>query len=129
MRLPGRHIPPPLSRLGRATPCGRDSNSSRTAGWRLLRLVPLPDPAPSGRGCYAASTAAESPTSPFARAAEKPVRERGKIFNTLSDRSNKEAAASAEKAVPVAAGKKDAKAETNDDDDWGAVPAFLRRKK
>jgi cell division protein FtsZ len=76
----------------------------------------------------AASSAAES-SSPFVKAAEKPVRERGKIFNTLSDRSNKEAAASAEKSVPVAAGKKEVKPETNDDDDWGAVPAFLRRSR
>ncbi len=81
-------------------------------------------------GHHAAAVAAES-TSPFARAAEKaPVKERGRIFNTLTNRENKEAAPTAEKPEPISPAKKEAaKPEVNDDDDWGAVPAFLRRSR
>jgi cell division protein FtsZ len=80
----------------------------------------------------ASSAVAESSASPFARSTDKPVKERGKIFNALTDRNKdaKEAASAAEKVAPVAVSKKDAaKIESNDDDDWGAVPAFLRRSR
>lgn len=60
---------------------------------------------------------------------------RGKIFNSLPSRK-----ADPEKATPVASDSKDSAPKTrdpkpvdpsdeNDDDDWGAVPAFLRRSK
>ncbi len=45
----------------------------------------------------------------------------GKIFNTLSDKRD----IKNDKPEP----KKDAKPATDDDDDWGAVPAFLRRSR
>lgn len=55
-------------------------------------------------------------------AAEKAERpEKGKIYNTMSD-VKREAVAQTEKA--------EAKKETkDDDDDWGAIPAFLRRSR
>jgi cell division protein FtsZ len=68
----------------------------------------------------------ESPAGPFAKAAEKGGKERGKIFNTLTDRSKE--GVSAEKTDALT-GKKNTQPETNDDDDWGAVPAFLRRSR
>ena len=58
--------------------------------------------------------------------AERPAR--GKIFNTLSGESRREREAVAEK--PVEAKKKAEPVEAkNDDDDWGAIPAFLRRSR
>ncbi len=76
----------------------------------------------------------EATASPFARGAERPaVKERGKIFNTFSDlRKEKEAAPAAIKAESASMARKEAKSEkpeANDDDDWGAVPAFLRRSR
>jgi hypothetical protein len=50
----------------------------------------------------------------------------------LTDRNKdaKEAASATDKTEPAAVSKKDAaKIESNDDDDWGAVPAFLRRSR
>jgi len=63
-----------------------------------------------------------------AKAGDKaPVKERGKIFNVLSGGREAPAPAAADKAAEV---RKDAvKPEANDDDDWGAVPAFLRRSR
>jgi cell division protein FtsZ len=81
-------------------------------------------------GSPISASATEASSSQFAKASEKPVKERGKIFNSLTDRGNKEAA-SAEKAQPTVASpaKKEAPKVDNDDDDWGAVPAFLRRSR
>ena len=49
--------------------------------------------------------------------------EKGKIYNPKPEPKN--AAAVAEKSTE----KKDVRPAENDDDDWGAVPAFLRRSR
>jgi len=53
--------------------------------------------------------------------------ERGRIFNSLGS-SSKEREPVAARAVDLNA-KKDKDATKDDDDDWGAVPAFLRRSR
>jgi len=64
----------------------------------------------------------ESPAVP-----EREERGRGRIFNSLSSVLN----SPADKAVKESKDTKDEKEKkaANDDDDWGAVPAFLRRSK
>lgn len=54
---------------------------------------------------------------------EEPAQPRGRIFNSISSQP-----APKEKA-PVIEEKKEVKNDVSDDDDWGAVPAFLRRSK
>ena len=89
--------------------------------------------------------AQESPISALSRNSDKPAgKERGslassagKIFNTLSASSNSNDGRDARKetsAIPAPKStdsiiRKEVKADTNDDDDWGAVPAFLRRSR
>ncbi|MBU6231045.1 MAG: cell division protein FtsZ [Patescibacteria group bacterium] len=70
---------------------------------------------------------AESSVSDIMKKAEKPERERGKIFNPAPADIKPREPVMAEKA-PV---KKDLKPEPakDDDDDWGAIPAFLRRSR
>ena len=50
-------------------------------------------------------------------------KERGKIFNSLTDPKKSEPT-DKDKIVDI---KKDAK--PDEDDDWGAIPAFLRRSR
>lgn len=57
---------------------------------------------------------------------EKPTSTAGKIFNTLSDIRNREPVGATQVNVQRAPEKKEVK---DDDDDWGAVPAFLRRSR
>lgn len=74
---------------------------------------------------FASSATAESPISPFSKGIDKGGKERGKIFNSLSSDVRKETVP-AEKVEP---NRKEAKPEVKEDDDWGAVPAFLRRSR
>jgi hypothetical protein len=61
-----------------------------------------------------------------ANAAGREERSRGRIFNSLSSVLN----SPADKAMKEAKDSKDEKdKKADDDDDWGAVPAFLRRSK
>lgn len=65
---------------------------------------------------------------------EKPVEStRGKIFNSLPSNQKKEEAPKAEESKSHTPPKRDPKpvdqVDDMDDDDWGAVPAFLRRSK
>ena len=87
-----------------------------------------------GKSSVASSISDESPKSSSFKNIDKPSKEHGKIFNNLSSegrkeeaRKEKESAPIAEKAEPLA--RKEVKVESNDDDDWGAVPAFLRRSR
>jgi cell division protein FtsZ len=94
------------------------------------------------------TVAQESPISALSRSSssEKPAaKERGglassagKIFNSLSSNpsgsnesrdARKEAPATPTPKSTDSIVRKDAKAQNNDDDDWGAVPAFLRRSR
>lgn len=54
--------------------------------------------------------------------------EKGKIFNSMTE-SKKEREASAEKLSDVKKEVKQEKPVVDDDDDWGAIPAFLRRSR
>lgn len=90
----------------------------------------------SGRSSSAPAAAAaaskEEPTiasmmraADRAEKAEKP--ERSKIFNSLTGESRREAAP-AEKVADIKKKPEPAEAK-DDDDDWGAIPAFLRRSR
>ncbi|MDD5165537.1 MAG: cell division protein FtsZ [Candidatus Pacebacteria bacterium] len=79
--------------------------------------------------------AQESPISALSKGSDRPVNKggigasAGKIFNTLSaSEGRKDSSAPVKSADSVI--RKEVKTETaNDDDDWGAVPAFLRRSR
>jgi cell division protein FtsZ len=87
-----------------------------------------------GKNSVASSISDESPKALSFKNIDKPSKEHGKIFNNLSSegrkeeaRKEKESASVSEKAEPLA--RKEVKVESNEDDDWGAVPAFLRRSR
>lgn len=67
------------------------------------------------------------------KAPEKDESTRGKIFNSLPSSSQKKEDAKSADSTPTTPPKRDPKpvdqVEDMDDDDWGAVPAFLRRSK
>lgn len=70
----------------------------------------------AGTGTQAAATASESSITSLMRGGE---RERGKIFNSVPEKK----VAESSKTEPKKETKED------DDDDWGAIPAFLRRSR
>jgi cell division protein FtsZ len=74
----------------------------------------------NGKPPTAAAQANESPATSFMKGSA----EKGRIYNSLGSEGKRDAgAAKTERAEP----KKETK--TDDDDDWGAVPAFLRRSR
>ncbi|MDE1975092.1 MAG: cell division protein FtsZ [Patescibacteria group bacterium] len=77
----------------------------------------------------ASASTVESAVSAINQAQDKPAR--GRIFNSLGiggKDKDREPVAAAVKTVDISA-KKDKDAAKDEDDDWGAVPAFLRRSR
>ncbi len=78
--------------------------------------------------------AQESPISALSKNSDRPVNKggiansAGKIFNTLSASDTRKENSTPTKSADSVI-RKEVKPETNDDDDWGAVPAFLRRSR
>ena len=95
----------------------------------------FPEGHPANTGARPAQVSAEPSVASILKAAapaEKAAAEepapRRKIFNTASDTKRETAATKPPLAPAATETKKDAKP-VDDDDDWGAVPAFLRRSR
>ena len=80
------------------------------------------------RNSVQASSSAESAISSIMKGqAQEKADKAGKIFNSVPDAKGPSSAGAPTEPKRVELGKKDVK--VDDDDDWGAVPAFLRRSR
>jgi cell division protein FtsZ len=79
---------------------------------------------------FPAGAMGKTVVAPLFGAVSKEREERGKIFNTLPSREEKEEVKTAPLAPALSEEKPAAKPKEDDEDDeWGAVPSFLRRPK
>jgi cell division protein FtsZ len=96
----------------------------------------FPEESDSGNNSYNISRRAPSVTETKPEAEEEPEVVRGKIFNSLPKKpaEKPKTEVEPEKSNSTTPPKRDPKPvdpdeDTDDEDDWGAVPAFLRRSK
>ncbi len=80
-------------------------------------------------GFPAGPLAGKMPSSPLFGAVPKEREDRGKIFNVMPAREEKEEVKTSPLPTPSSEEKPAAKSKEEDDDEWGAVPSFLRRPK